>query len=517
MEQSKKSFFQRFLNGVERVGNKLPHPATLFAIFALITIVISHILYLTGLYVTHQSVNMTTNEVTDVTVTAVSLLTRQGIAYIFTNAVSNFVGFAPLGTVLVAMLGVGVAEQVGLISALLRKLMLGTSKSVITLMIVFVGLFSSVADNAGYLIVIPFGAAIFYAIGRHPLAGLAAAFFGVSAGFSANITLTMTDIVLSSISQEAARLVDPTAVVLPTSNLYFMFVSTFVLVILGYFITEKIIVPKLGAYEGGGDIEDANISSELSDDEKRGLRFSCWFLIGAVIFLLLLLLPPSAPLRNAETGSLVTGSPFMTGLVPIIMLLFLAPAIGFGIGAKKIKTDKDLITAMTKSMQTMGGYLVLAFFAAQFINYFNYSKLGVILSVNGAHFLQNVGFTGLPLILAFILLASFLNLFMGSSSAKWVIMAPIFVPMFMKLGIDPSFTQLAFRVGDSVTNVITPLMSYFALIVVFAEKYDKKAGIGTLISLMLPYSIIALLVWTLLLVIWYFTGLPIGLGGGIYL
>jgi len=517
MEQSKKPVFQRILNQIERIGNKLPHPATLFAIFALITIVISHIIHLAGTFVTHQSISLTTNEVTDVTVRAISLLTREGISYIFTSAVTNFVSFAPLGTVLVAMLGVGVAEQVGLISALLRKVMLGTSKSVITIMIIFVGIFSSIADNAGYVIVIPFGAAIFYAIGRHPLAGLAAAFFGVSAGFSANITLTMTDIVLSSITQEAARLVEPASIVLPTSNLYFMFVSTFVLVGLGYVITEKIIVPKLGPYKGGNDIADTDISSEITADEKRGLRYSGWFLIGAILFLLLLLLPPSAPLRNQETGSLVTDSPFMTGLVPIIMLLFLAPAIGFGIGAKKIKRDKDLINAMAKSMQTMGGYLVLAFFAAQFINYFNYSKLGVILSVNGAHFLQNVGFTGLPLILSFILLASFLNLFMGSSSAKWVIMAPIFVPMFMKLGIDPSFTQLAFRVGDSVTNVITPLMSYFALIVVFAEKYDKKAGIGTIISLMLPYSMLALLIWSLLLVVWYFTGLPIGLGGGIYL
>jgi len=505
---NKKSLLQRFLDRVERVGNKLPHPAILFGIFALITMVISHISYITGV-----SVNLTNGE----TVPAVSLLTRDGVAYIFTNAVRNFVMFAPLGAVLVAMLGVGVAEQVGLISALLRKLMLGTSRSLITIMIIFVGIFSSIAENAGYLIVIPFGAAIFYAVGRHPLAGLAAAFFGVSAGFSANITITLSDVILSSISQEAAHMADPLAVVLPTGNLYFMIVSTFILVVLGYFITEKIIVPKLGDYKPEGDIADANFSSELTDDEKRGLRFSGWSFIGAVGFLLLLLLPPSAPLRNAETGSLFVGSPFMTGLVPVIMLLFITPAIGFGIGARKIKNDKDIVSAMTKSMQSMGAYLVLAFFAAQFINYFSYSKLGVILSVNGAHFLQNVGFTGIPLILSFILLCSFLNLFMGSTSAKWVIMAPIFVPMFMHLGYDPSFTQLAFRVGDSVTNIITPLMSFFALVVVFAEKYDKKAGIGTLISLMLPYSILALIVWSLLLVVWYLTGLPIGLGGSIYL
>jgi len=506
--KNKKPVLQRLLNGVEVVGNKLPHPAILFGIFALIVIVISHIAYLSG-----ASVNLANGE----TVPAVSLLTSEGIAYIFTNTVKNFVGFAPLGTVLVAMLGVGVAEQVGLISALLRKIMLGTSKSLITLVVVFVGIFSSIAENAGYLIVIPFGAAIFYAIGRHPLAGLAAAFFGVSAGFCANITITLSDVILANISQEAANLVDPAITVLPTSNLYFMIVATFLLTVTGYFVTEKIVAPKLGEYKPEREIIDTDISSELSPEEKRGLKFSGWSFIGAVAFLLLLLLPPSAPLRNAETGSLFIGSPFMAGLVPVIMILFLAPAIGFGIGAKKIKDSKDIVTAMTKSLQTMGNYMVLVFFAAQFINYFSYTKLGVLLSVNGAHLLQNAGFTGIPLILSFIILCAFLNLFMGSTSAKWVIMAPIFVPMFMQLGYDPSFTQLAFRLGDTVTNIITPLMSFFALVVVFAEKYDKKAGIGTLISMMLPYSIIALLVLAAALVIWYLTGFPIGLGGNIHL
>ena len=516
-KKNKKPAFQRTLDGIERVGNKLPHPATLFAIFALITMAISHIAYLAGVFVTYQGVDMATGEITDANVQVISLLTREGIAYLFTSAVTNFVGFAPLGTVLVAMLGVGVAEHVGLLSALIKKSMLGSSKRVITFMVIFVGLISNLASEIGYLVVIPLGAAIFYAVGRHPLAGLAAAFFGVSAGYAANMVVTINDILLSSISQEAARLVDPTAVVSPTSNLYFMFVSTLILASLGYVITEKIIIPKLGAYKPEGDVADVNISAELTADEKRGLRFSGWFLLAAVAFLLVLLIPPSAPLRNAETGSLLTGSPFMAGLVPVIMLVFLVPAIGYGIGTKSIRKDKDVIASMSKSMQTMGAYMVLAFFAAQFIAYFNYSKLGVILSVNGALFLQNVGFTGIPLILTFILLSAFLNLFMGSSSAKWVIMAPIFIPMFMQLGYDPAFTQVAYRVGESVTNIITPLMSYFALIVVFAEKYVKKTGIGTIISLMLPYTIFALLVWSLLLVIWYLTGLPIGLGGGIYL
>jgi aminobenzoyl-glutamate transport protein len=287
---------------------------------------------------------------------------------------------------------------------------------------------------------------------------------------------------------------------------------------LGYFITEKVVVPKLGNYKPEEEIAGSEISAELSKEESRGLRFAGYFFIGAIVFLLLLLLPQNAPLRNPTNNELFgADSPLMMGLVPVIMLLFLVPAMGYAFGAKKIKTSKDVVDAMTKSMQSMAGYLVLVFFAAQFINYFSYSKLGIILSVNGAQFLENVGFTGIPLILSFIVLCAFLNLFMGSASAKWVIMAPIFVPMFMQLGYNPAFTQLAFRIGDSVTNIITPLMSFFALIVVFAEKYDKKAGIGTLISLMLPYSIFALITWSLLLMIWYFTGLPLGPGGYIYL
>jgi len=512
IKKNKKPLFQRFLDGVEVAGNKLPNPAILFAIFALITIVVSHIAYLVGMSVTRQGIG----ETADIAVPAISLLTREGIAYIFTHTVKNFVGFAPLGTVLVAMLGVGVAEHVGLISALLRKAMLGASKKVVTLMVIFVGLFSNVASDTGYLVVIPLGAAIFYAVGRHPIAGLTAAFFGVSGGFAANIVISMQDMLLSPITQEVASMVIPGTEILPTCNYYFLAASTFLLTGLGYFITEKIIVPRLGEYKPAEGLE-LNVAEGLTAEEKRGLKFSGWFFLGIIAFLLMLIVPSWAPLRNPETGSLLSGSPLMSGLVPIIMLLFMMPAIGFGIGAGKIKNNKDFVGAMTKSMQTMGAYLVLAFFAAQFIRYFEYSNLGIILSVNGAEFLEGIGFKGIPLILSFIVLTAFINIFIGSAAAKWAIMAPIFVPMFMQLGYDPSFTQLAYRIGASVTNIITPLLPYFALIVVFAEKYDKKASVGTIISLMLPYSLIALLGWSVFLVIWYVLGLPIGIGGSIYL
>jgi len=447
----------------------------------------------------------------DELVTAFSLLTREGIAYIFTNTVSSFVGFAPLGIILVVMLGVGVAEHFGLFSAMLRKAMLGASKKVVTILVVFVALFSNVASDTGYVVVIPLGAAIFYALGRHPLAGLAAAFFGVSGGFAANIILSTQDFLLTGITQQVVGYE-----VLPTCNWYFLFASTFLLTALGYFITEKIIIPRLGEYKPEEGI-DASISEELTAEERKGLKYAGWYLFGITAFLLLLIIPSWAPLRNPDTGSLLIEAPLMRGLVPIIMLLFLAPAIGYGIGTKKIKDSKDVVTGMTKAMQTMGSYMVLAFFAAQFINYFAVSNLGVLLSVNGAHFLQNVGFTGLPLIISFIVLTAFINIFIGSAAAKWAIMAPIFIPMFMNLGYDPTFTQLSYRIGASVTNIITPLLPYFALIVVFAQKYEKKASVGTIISLMLPYSFFALIVWSAFLVLWYLLGWPIGIGGSIFL
>jgi len=512
----KKPLFQRFLDAVEVAGNKLPNPAILFAILAAIVMVISHIAYLMEASVTMPAYGV--NPERDVE--AFSLLTSKGVAYMFTSMVSNFVGFAPLGIILVVMLGVGVAENVGLFSAMLRKTMLGASKKMVTVMVIFVALFSNVASDVGYVVVIPLGAAIFYAVGRHPLAGLAAAFFGVSGGFAANIILSTQDFLLTGITQQVVGYE-----VLPTANWYFLFVSTFLLTGLGYFITEKIIIPRLGEYKSGEDAEiDNNIAEALTAEERKGLKYAGWFLLGITVCLLALILPPGSPLRNPDTGSLLVGAPLMRGLVPIIMLLFLAPAIGYGIAVKKIKDSKDVVTAMTKSLQTMGGYMVLAFFAAQFIEYFKVSHLGDILAVNGAEFLTGIGFTGIPLILCFIVLTAFINIFVGSAAAKWAMMAPIFLPMFMAPGIagegigyDPTFVQLAYRIGASVTNIITPLLPYFALILVFAQKYEKKASIGTIISLMLPYSLIALLVWSLFLVIWYFTGLPIGLGGSIYL
>jgi aminobenzoyl-glutamate transport protein len=496
----KPGLFNRFLNVVEKGGNKLPHPVTIFLILSVIVIIVSEIVSRAGITVNYYDAKAKA----DATVNAISLMNAAGLQYIINSAVKNFTGFAPLGTVLVAMLGVGVAEGTGLIGAALKKLVLSTPKRLITAVVVFAGIMSNVASDAGYVVLVPLGAIVFLSFKRHPLAGLAAAFAGVSGGFSANLLLGTIDPLLAGITNEALKAGGFATTIQPTANLYFMMVSTFLLTALGTWVTEKIVEPRLGEYKGSHAVE----SMEVSNNEKKGLKAAGISLLIATAAMLFLTLPANAWLKL--DGSLDTF--IHDGLVPTIMLFFLIPGLAFGIASGTIKNDKDVVHSMSKAMASMGGYLVLAFVAAQFVAYFGYTKLGIILAVSGANFLQSIGLTGLPLILGFILVSAFINLFIGSASAKWAIMAPIFVPMLLMAGITPEFTQLAYRIGDSSTNIISPLMSYFAVIVVFAQKYDEDTGIGTLISSMVPYSIVFLLGWTALLMVWYFLGLPIGPG-----
>lgn len=513
MKKKRKSLFWKFLDGVEKVGNRMPHPVTIFAILCVIVAVVSHITALAGITVSYQGVDPKTFKAGEVTVKAISLLNPEGIRYIFTSAVTNFTSFAPLGTVLVAMLGVGVAEETGLISTSLRKLVLSTPKTLITIVVVFAGVMSNIASDAGYVVLVPLGAIIFASVGRHPIAGLAAAFAGVSGGFSANLMIGTIDPLLAGISTEAAHLFRSDVSVTATSNLYFMIVSTFVITALGAFVTEKIVEPRLGEYKGS----HTEIVEDITSDEKRGLKYALIAMILFIIGMVLLTAPANAILRDPKTGDILGHSPFMNSIVLIIALFFLVPGVAYGIGAKTIKSDKDIVNGMSKAMSTMGSYLVLAFVASQFVAYFSYTKLGTIIAVKGADALEAAGLKGITLILMFVLLTAFINLFMGSASAKWAIMAPIFVPMFMKAGFAPEFTQVAYRIGDSTTNIISPLMNYFAVIVAFASKYDEDSGIGTLISTMVPYSIIFLIGWSILLIIWYFAGWPIGPGAQIFL
>ncbi len=501
---SKGNFINRFLTLIERVGNALPHPATLFALFAVGVIIISGIASLFDIEVVHPG----TGEM----IKPVSLLSVDGLHRIITSMVVNFTSFAPLGTVLVAMLGIGIAEGSGLIGTSLRLLVIKAPQKLLTFAIVFTGVLSNTASEVGYVLLVPLAAVIFLAVGRHPLAGLAAAFAGVSGGYSANLLLGTIDPLLAGLSEEAARIIDPSYIVNPACNYYFMFVSTFFIAIAGTWVTEKIVVPRLGEYKGKAEAEEIK---DLTSDEKKGLIYA---LVAGVIFAGILAfgtIPANGFLRDPATGDLLR-SPFMSGIVAFIFLGAAIVGVAYGIGAKTLKSDSDVMKGMGKSMETLGIYIVLVFFAAQFVAYFNWTNLGLIIAVEGAELLKSSGLGDIPLMLSFIVVAGFINLFMGSASAKWAIMAPVFIPMFMLLGYTPEFTQVAYRIGDSVSNIVSPMMSYFALIVAFVERYEK-AGIGTVIATMLPYTITFFILWSVLLVIWIVLGLPVGPGADLFL
>lgn len=504
VENSKsKSLGQKALDFIEKVGNQLPHPVSIFVIFSLAIIVVSEIAARFGVAVSFTSLDKST-----ISVSCVSLLSAEGIRFIFSSAVTNFTGFAPLGTVLVAMLGVGVAESTGLVRSALRQLVLSTPASLITATVVFAGIMSNIASDAGYVVLVPLGALVFLSVGRHPIAGLAAAFAGVSGGYSANLLVGTLDPLLAGLSTEAARFIDPLYEVAPTANWYFMVVSTFLITIIGTWVTNSVVEPRLGKYEG--EMNEKIIP--LEKNETKGLWAAVITELVFVAVIALMLLPEGAVLRNPETGHILGSSPFMAGLVPIIALSFFFPGVAYGMASGTVKSDKDVAQAIGKSMNTMGDYLLLAFVAGQFVAYFAYSNLGTIIAVKGADTLQATGLTGIPMIIAFIFVAAVINLFIGSASAKWAIMAPVFVPMFMQLGYSPELTQLSYRIGDSVTNIISPLMSYFAVIIAFAQKYERNIGLGTLVSVMFPYSMAFLLGWSALLFIWFIFGIPIGPG-----
>lgn len=502
-----------FLGMVERVGNGLPHPATIFVILCVGIVVLSAVLAKMGVGVTYTGLDRATMEIKELTVTVQSLLTPEGIRYMFQSVVSNFTSFAPLGTVLVALLGVGVAEGTGLIGTLLKKLVTSTPKRLITVVVVFAGIVSNIASDAGYVILIPLGAVVFLSFKRHPLAGIAAAFAGVSGGFSANIIFGPTDALLAGITQESAQMAQAGYEVGIASNWYFLIASTILITIVGTIVTEKIVEPRLGEYKGNKATEEI---TDITPEEKRGLKFAGIALLLFAIVMAILVVPKTGALRNPETGEILK-SPFMDSMVAIISMVFFIPGVAFGIGKREITSDKQVIGLMGKSMSSMGGYIVLVFFASQFVAYFNHTNIGTVIAVKGADFLKNANITGIPLILGFILVSAFINLFMGSASAKWAIMAPVFVPMFMGLGNSPELIQMAYRIGDSTTNIISPLMTYFALIVAFAEVYDEDMGIGTLISTMVPYSIIFLIAWSVLLIVWMLLGLPLGPGASLFI
>ncbi|WP_425430438.1 AbgT family transporter [Desmospora activa] len=510
-QQKDKGLLLRGLSAVERVGNRLPHPVTIFALLTLLVILLSHLFALMGVTVQFEGINPETMKTETQTVSVESLLVPDGIRYMVTSIVENFTTFVALGPVLVAMIGVGVAERSGYLAMLLKRIVIKAPKRLVTPTVVLMGIMSNIAASVGYVVLVPLGAIIFLGFKRHPLAGMAAAFAGVSGGYSANLLIGTNDPILAGISTEAARILNANVVVDPTANWYFMIVSTFILVFIGTWVTDKIVEPRLGPYREpiSADIE------RISQREKRAFRWANLSLLVVVLIIALSIIPSDGVLRG-EGGSVVN-SPFIQSIIVFMMVVFLIPGLVYGALTGVIKNDKDAAGMMSDSLASMAGFILLIFISAQFVAFFNHTHLGTLLSVKGAEFLQASGFVGIPLMVTFILLTAVINLFIAADSAKWAIMAPIFIPMFMQLGYSPELTQVAYRIGDSTTNIIAPLMPFFALIVAFAQKYDRKSGIGTVVSLMLPYSLLFLLFWIVLLIIWYFLGLPLGPGAPLFM
>ena len=501
----KSTIFQRFLNIIERGGNALPHPATLFLLFALSTLVISWIGYLLGWQVAHPS----THEIIPVK----NLLSLEGMRFILESTVKNFTDFAPLGIVLVAMLGIGIAEYSGLIGVVIRMLVLNSPKSMLTFVLVFSGIVSNAASDVGYVLLIPLAGVIFMAVGRHPIAGMAAAFAGVSGGFSANLILGTIDPLLAGLSEEAAQIIEPGYHVNPTANYYFMVVSTFIIAGVGTWITEKIVVPRLGSYTPQEGVVTEKMH-DLTPNEKKGLKLVTGILIAFIAVILIGLIPEDGFFRGPN-GELLK-SPLLKGVVTLLFLVAGIAGVVFGIAVKKFKSDADVMKGMADSMKSLATYIVLVFFAAQFVAYFKESNLGIYIAVQGAEALKAADLNIYILMILFIVFAAMINMLMGSASAKWAIMAPVFIPIFMLMGYSPELSQVVYRIGDSVTNLISPMMSFFALIIAYVQKYDSKAGIGTIISVMIPYSILFFISWTILLMVWIYFGWPLGPGAELY-
>ncbi len=495
--------FDKFLNGVEKVGNALPHPATLFGLFAVLILIFSAIAAAVDWTALHPG----TGEVIE----PVNLLSKSGVHRILTDMVVNFTSFAPLGIVMVAMLGIGIAESSGLIGAVIRSIVLSSPRKFLTFVLVLAGILSNAASDVGYVLLIPLGGIIFIAIGRHPVIGMAAAFAGVSGGFSANLILGTIDPLLAGLSEEAAQILDPEYLVNPTANYYFMVASTFVIAFTGTWVTERFVAPRFGKYEGEGADEKLDKLSQL---EKKALRNAGFVALVIFAITLVTIIPSNGFFRG--TDGEVLSSPLIRGIVAMLFITASLMGIAYGITIKKYKSDADVMNGMADAMKTLAMYYVLVFFAAQFVAYFKWSNLGIIFAIKGANLVMASGLGLIPLMLLFIVLSGLINLAMGSASAKWAIMAPVFIPMFMLLGYSPELSQVVYRIGDSVTNIISPMMSFFALIIAFIQKYEKKAGIGTVIATMIPYTFAFFIVWSLLLIAWLLLGLPLGPGAGIY-
>jgi aminobenzoyl-glutamate transport protein len=538
-----KGMMQRVLDGIEKAGNKVPHPVMMFVYLIVLVIALSVVLDAFNVGVTEEILvpndSLTTTEEylggssVPVDITAPdwdqhyttqevrsevrSLLTVDGLRFIFTSFVSNFGNFSVVPVIFVAMIGVGVAEEAGLMSALIRRLVAVAPGSFLTFAIVLVGGLSSVATDAGYLILIPLGAAAFLSVGRHPLAGVAAAYAGVSAAFSVNILIAPVDALVTEMTNESINLVDPSKTITITANLYFSIVSTIVMAFVITLVTSKIIEPRLGAYKAGsGASDDGAAQSDApalaAEDEARGIRYALIGIVLAIAGIVLLTLSSGAPLRDPDSGAIIGNTPFMDSLIFLITLVFLIAGIGFGIGAKTLKSSTDVVNGVVKTFAGLSGLIFMLLVISQFIAFFNFTNMPNVIAGGLAHVLERADVNEIVLLVGFILVICLLDIIIPGVLPKWAIFAPIFIPLFMRLGVAPQTVLAAYRIGDSPMNVITPLMVYLPFIVIVAQRYEKNSGIGTIISLMIPYTFVVLIVWTIFFVVWYLIGIPLGPG-----
>ncbi len=503
MEQTKSTWVTRALDKVEVAGNKLPDPAIIFFLCLVIVWGLSALLS----QFSWDAIDPRTGEAIVVN----NMLTGDSLASFMSRMVTIFTGFAPLGVVLVAMLGVGVAEHSGFISAGLKRMLDSTPQKLLTPMVVLVAIVSHTATDAGYVLVIPLAGVIFYAMGRHPLAGIAAAFAGVSGGFSANFVPSAIDPLLQSFTEEAARIIDPVILINPLNNWFFNSCSSLLVIGIAWYLTDKVIEPRLQKVKIDGDPDAIPKFEKLNAVQTKALRVSSAVMLLGIIALIAILYPETSPMRDADGELTSFNAPVMQSIVPIIFLLFLLPGVVFGYMSGVYKNTKDMIASMTKAMEGMSYYIVLAFFCALFIDAFGKSNLGALLAIEGAQVLKSLALPSAITVVGIIFLTAFVNLFIGSSSAKWALLGPIFVPMLMQLGISPDLTQIAYRVGDSSSNIITPLLPYFPLVVLYCQRYVKDTGIGTLLSLMIPYSVCIIIAWTAFLLLYWWVGLPLGI------
>lgn len=520
-----KGMMQKFLDLVERAGNKVPHPAVIFLILIAIVIVGSALLQMAGTSVTMQLINPETHKPEETTIAARSLLNAEGIRFMYSTVIPSFMSFTAVGLIIVAMLGVGVAEESGLVKALIRKLVIVAPSKLLIYILVFVGILSSIAADAGYLVLIPLAGTAFLSVGRNPLAGIAAGFAAVAGAFTVNMLIKPLDAVLTEFTNDAIHMVNPEVSIDLTANLWFSIASVAFLTVLIAQVNNRIVEPRLGPYDpaaakpgddepkagSGAADKPAEPTGDLNAEESRGLRWAIFALVGVLAVFALLTLPGNAPLRNPETKALIGNSPFMNGLIAFISLAFFASGAAYGLGCGKMKNFGDIIKAMEQAVRSLGSLLFLLFVISQFIAYFNFSNIGTILAVSMSSSLQSANIGPLWLLLGFIVVVIIIDLLITGAIAKWAIFAPIFVPLLVKLGVDPEAVLAAYRVADSPMNMITPLNAYFAVVVTFCTKYDRNAGIGTVVALMLPYVLWMTVLWVILFVVWFLLGLPFGL------